>query len=260
MRQRDRTKIQGDPLSPTDPLEEPMEWPSHTKRYIIDLVQIAGIEIPASDVKGLYNTASTINGLGSPIHGAPRMLRIGSTPYEFIQFIYDEVYGKWVSTSFIQGFQTAPDSDVTATTYTDTDDTLFPPFYVPNFKEIYDAGCRPQCLFSANLNSRYSASSGTSRAYAQVGLYEFADGDTPPATTLVAHGGEVTVDATVLGAGVTDYKASGWSEMTIDAAPTKAHAIVHPQQKVATISGTPNGRHSELDSASILIRWVADPV
>lgn len=237
-----------------------MEWPSKTKAYIVDLVQISGIQVPASDVRGLYNTASSINGLGSPTHGAPRMLRLGSSPFEFVQLIYDEVFGKWVSTSFIQGFQTVADSDVTATSYTNTDDTLFPPFYVPNFKIIYDAGLRPQCLLSCNLSAHYTSSSGTMRAYAQVALQEFADGDTPPASTLIAHGGEVTVDATVLGAGVTDYKVSGWTAMTIDAAPTLDHAVVKSQQKVSTVSGTPAARHSEMDSASILIRWVADPV
>jgi hypothetical protein len=100
---RTKTRQQGDPLHPSDPLsDEPMEWPSKTKAYIIDLVQIAGIQVPASDVQGLYNTADDINGLGSPIHGAPRMLRLGTTPYEFIPLIYDEVYGKWVSTTLYQ--------------------------------------------------------------------------------------------------------------------------------------------------------------
>ena len=122
-----KTRQQGDPLHPSDPLsDEPMEWPSKTKAYIIDLVQIAGIQVPASDVQGLYNTADDLSGLGNPTHGAPRMLRLGSSPYEFVPLIYDEVYGKWVSTTLYQAFQVTDPKTTGSATFNDFATSLFP--------------------------------------------------------------------------------------------------------------------------------------
>jgi hypothetical protein len=50
-----------------------------------------------TDTESIILTSTTISGLGTATDGKIGMLRVGSTPYEFITVVYDATYAKWVS-------------------------------------------------------------------------------------------------------------------------------------------------------------------
>jgi hypothetical protein len=257
---RNKTRQQGDPLHPSDPLsDEPMEWPSKTKAYIIDLVQIAGIQVPASDVQGLYNTADDINGLGSPIHGAPRMLRLGTTPYEFIPLIYDEVYGKWVSTTLYQAFQVTEPKTTTSTSFNDFATSLFPLVVIPNFLSAYNAGLRPQVAMGGYMEIDLVTTSGSSTATGEctVALKEFANHDT--ALNQIATGGSLlgrTQNTTV--GNLLGYEGANWADFSFSATPAETYCVIVPQARVNVTN--PGSGSLDVHALNVMIRYVADPV
>lgn len=48
-------------------------------------------------------SATTVAGLGTGSDGALGVLRVGSSPYDFLNLTYDSTYGKWVSDPWIVG-------------------------------------------------------------------------------------------------------------------------------------------------------------
>lgn len=54
-------------------------------------------KIPLSVLPPTVASASTVAGLGTASDGKLGMLRLGSTPFDFLSLTYDATYGKWVS-------------------------------------------------------------------------------------------------------------------------------------------------------------------
>lgn len=224
-------------------LSSPIDFPGELKAWIPQYVAIAGIQLPSSDVVGTYTTASTIAGLGAPVHGRPCAIRAGSSPYEFIQVTYDEVYEKWISSNIWHSFMTGLIT-VNVTSYTDLAATEFGVLYIPNFKDLYDAGLRPQIATAAAITCANSAYT----VYFRSSLYQIASGDTAYGTQL-ATAGEVSHTGNT----TETYKFSGWTTPTVTV-PTKQHAYFIGQKNASTGSVS-----NLLGKLGLGLRWVADP-
>ncbi len=80
----------GTPLAPT-----PSPNDDSTKIATTAFVQDE-IDSAISDGSPLYTIAATVAGLGTPAAGKAGMLRVGSTPFDFMMVVYDATYAKWI--------------------------------------------------------------------------------------------------------------------------------------------------------------------
>lgn len=214
------------------------------KRYIRNYIEQQGIDVPRSQVIGAYTTADTVTGLGEAVHGRPCTVRAGSTPYEFVQMTYDDVYGKWVSSENWFSSQISATFQVTGAgsdSYTVVAGTNFPGIILPSFTALYSAGLRPQVFVAANIDLDATPATG----FVQAAVYQFNSGDTSLA--VVGTGGEITHNSTTA-----TYKASGWSDVTFSPTPSESHAYLRAQAKVSSTS-----RAADFTELSIAVRWVS---
>jgi hypothetical protein len=186
----------------------------------------------------LADVATTVAGLNaSPVNGEIGMLRLGSTPYQYMKLIYDSTRGKWVGDQFPAIFAlTGTIGSISGTTYTALTDSQVVRMLIPFFNLMYTAGLRPEVFLQAQMTN-----SGNT-CFARVALFGVSDGDT--GLTLYDVAGEVSVVASSA-----TYKESGWSAypaLTV----TKDHAVAIVQVKVS--AGTAN--YSGLGG---WMRWVA---
>lgn len=208
-----------------DPGVLPQEFKGWLPRWVEPL-----IEVPRSQVVGAYTTAADVAGLGEAVHGRPSTVRAGASPYEYLQMTYDDVYGKWVSG---QIWATLAGS---GTPITDWGDVGGGGFVIPNFIDLYDADLRPQVFTGGSF-----APAGGATLHLRAGIY---DTETAGTLTEIAHGAEISTSSS-------EFKMSGWQDVTFDSAPTQQHAYVYPQTKRVGGTGGPISR------VSVALRWVS---
>lgn len=88
-------------------------------------------------------TGTVIGDLGVGSDGKVAQLRIGASPYEFLQLIYDATYGHWVSGAQLL-VQRDEEINVNSTSYVDT---LQQPALVAHWSDLRGAGLTPQFKF-----------------------------------------------------------------------------------------------------------------
>jgi hypothetical protein len=143
--------------------------------------------------------ATSVSGLpSSPASGATAMLRMGSSPYEYLLLTYDSTYAKWVSAEQRQ-FLWYTTSDVSQTdvlTVTEVGNNICP-FVL--YKTYVDAG------LSLQIRLRVKLIASAKYVRAQLGMYTFNAGDS-------SFGSVVWQSATEVeqGGGATGMKDSGW--------------------------------------------------
>jgi hypothetical protein len=221
-----------------DVFKDVLSLPEEFRSWIPYWVEQYGVLIPRGQVLGSYTTAESVAELGEPAHGRPVTLRAGSSPYYFVQFTYDEVYGKWVSTAHWTvgqiGTYTFSNTDYLPATVGEVGYVM-----LPGFKAIYDAGARPQVSVVGQLDN---SDAGTT--FIQANIREFASGDT--GFNEIGTGGEISHPGTTA-----TIKWSDWSTVTFGSI-TDANAVLTLANKVSSGTGT-------VERASVNLRWVADP-
>ena len=127
-------------------LGDPTRFPSEYRSWLPKWIETQNIQLPISQVQGLYLTAENATNLGGDVHGRIGMIRGGSSPYDFIQVTFDSIYGKWVSDPSIFCSQIQTVFSTTNTTYTiDDKGTLG----ISNWLTFDTAGLKPQFRFFA---------------------------------------------------------------------------------------------------------------
>lgn len=210
-----------------DPGVLPQEFKGWLPRWVEPL-----IEVPRSQVVGAYTTAADVAGLGEAVHGRPSTVRAGASPYEFLQMTYDDVYGKWVSGQIwatLAGSVT-PIMDWGVA-------SADAGFVIPNFIDLYDADLRPQVFTGFRA---YPA--GGAALHLRAGIYDTETGAAD--LTEIGSGAEISTSSS-------EFKMSGWQDVTFDSAPTQQHAYVYPQTK--RVGGT----GGSISRVSVALRWVS---
>lgn len=174
----------------------------------------------------------------SPVNGQRHQLRVGSTPFDFIQLVYDGTYGRWVSSTFDTGSQNQASITEMATTYGALNATAMDYVHVFAYDATYAAGLRLQGRLAGRLTN--SAASQTS---ARLAVYEWNEADASP-TFLEG----VAVIAEQAGAGTSEMRDSGWDFFVTD--PAEAHARVTVETKVTGGTGT-------YDDLAFQLRWAS---
>ena len=108
--------------------------------------------------------ATTVAGLGAGQDGKIGLIRAGSTPFEFVQVMYDSTYGKWVSPQIFVGHSQY--YNVTWDTHTTTSYT-YPPAslgtdvqpigWVPGWRDYDGAGLLPQGRVAGSIRTNTSS-------------------------------------------------------------------------------------------------------
>lgn len=225
-------------------LRDPLAFPSEFVSWIPQRVEQVGITTPRSNIIGAYTTADTISGLGAAVHGRPCMVRAGTAPYHFVQMTYDDVYGKWVSSSVLNAtIGTVAIGAATGGVWTNlAEAAAYARPQIPGFKALYDAGLRPQAHIMALGQSANTLTNSLRPA-----IYELNSGDA--SLNKIAHGGQIDwVSVT----GNQWRLAAGWSDMTFTASPSEAEAVLSVQYD--------HDIGSTYWNISVLTRWVANPV
>jgi hypothetical protein len=180
--------------------------------------------------------ATTISGLSTAEDGFRARLRVGSSPYEFVDLVYDGTYGKWVSppTFWLTGsISNEVGTDTrwsSAGSGSGTGD-----IYVQNMKAIYDTGLRLQVMCSGK-----GAGTAVTWNY-KVGCYQFNQGDTSDASL-------GATSSLISGTAANERKASGWVDFSITA-PSETHGIL---AAIFTYSS-----NSNTTTVTFGYRWVA---
>lgn len=208
-----------------DPGVLPQEFKGWIPRWVEPL-----IEVPRSQVVGAYTTAADVAGLGEAVHGRPSTVRAGASPYEFLQMTYDDVYGKWVSG---QIWMTLAESSTPSTSWGTVTDAGY---LIPNFLDLYDASLRPQVFTGGGF-----APAGGATLHLRATIFDAETGG----------GGATLANAAEISTSSSEFKMSGWQDVTFDSAPTQQHAYVYPQTKrVGGTGGT-------ISRVSVALRWVS---
>lgn len=152
--------------------------------------------------------ATTVAGLGTPFDGMTGLLRLGSTPYEFLAVVYDATYGKFVSAPVwcSHSVEDAAEYLVNYTAgYLDTPCQLS----VKGYKAIYDAGMRLQVAYACKL----FCSDGVHEARVGVNVYDKAASDNAYSTLTTGYDAQATL--------TTAYLTREWAQPSVT--PTQTH-------------------------------------
>lgn len=192
------------------------------------------ITIAAVAGSGAFGTGTSLP--GSPADGDAFLLRLGSTPYDFIGLVYDATLAKWVSDVIVFG-HTETNETTTSTSYVNVTN---PRAHLPFHKAAYDAGLRLQVQLSAEISN-----SGANTSSLRVMLQESADASVT--TTVIATSPDPTVANTVA---TIKYFWSAWVDFTYSPAPSVANVIAVVQKK--TSAGT-----ATFAPIDFRLRWVS---
>jgi hypothetical protein len=179
--------------------------------------------------------------------GQKLMLRVASSPFEFVELEFDESYDRWVSApvTIIQQ-QELFESSVDNQPLTDVPAAQFPSCWIPNFKSLYDAGLRPQI----RIGGRYGPLSivQTTKMLFAVSLREVNDGDTTLNTLGHFESGIFTPDQALF--------LSAFGDVSPLTAPTEAHVLAVPQVEWE-VQGTETIPNVRYDQCEGWLRWAS---
>jgi hypothetical protein len=174
------------------------------------------------------------------------MIRVGSSPYEFMQMAFDQEYNKWVAPYiWVARQHGAGPAFNTSTTYVGMSYLEASNTLIPNFRALYEAGLKPQVFCSGFLDN-----SGANDTFLRAGIVDVSDDDTStlPVSEDIMTGAEISNNGTTQ----TWQTSPGWQDVTVAAAPDKDHAYVRLEYRVSGGTGTWAG-------CGLGLRWVADP-
>lgn len=202
-----------------------------TNDYVLtaDSAQATGMKWAAAASSGA-TVATTVAGLGAGSTGDLGLLRLGTTPYDFLPLIYDSTYAKWVSPVFTvaaSGVRSLSASGLVATGP------------LPSYKAHTDAGLTLMLMLYAVANRPGGSSTSTTIA---LNTYEY-DGDDNTITSI-----DSSLVSTSHTMSADSYAQTAWA--AAGAPASAAHGLV---QAYATLS---NAGTSEATGATVLGRWV----
>jgi hypothetical protein len=184
----------------------------------------AADRIIGSKLRPLTLISSTSGLPSSPQGGEVVRMRCGSSPYTFIDLVYDDTYAKWVSAEDI--LLEEPDSTQTnlGTTYafiTNTAIALQPEFY-----DLYNAGLRPQYRLVAELAN----TTGGNATHVNFHVEEYTrNAQDSSAVALINRNGTQNdangIAATGLTASTTYFGDTGWTQPSFNNAPSSGHIV-----------------------------------
>ena len=228
----------------------PRALPAWMTRYIEQEASF-----PRSSVSGLYATATSTSEFGERVHGRPVVLRVGSSPYDFLQMQYDSTYERWVSSQVVFSPYTGGTAKTLTTSWSDTASALLGQIWVPWLKDFFDAGVRPQICIAAKQAAFFSSGSGTVTVQLRGVVYEYNDADTALSASIATS--TVSDMAVTSSPGtVTTYDASGWLDFTFSPNPSESRGVFNIQGQVTT-TGSPVGSSGTLHEPYIYLRWVS---
>ncbi|OVE79123.1 hypothetical protein BVY00_01280 [bacterium G20] len=193
------------------------------------------------------NLAGTNTGTTIPTtnlyDGRTFRLRTGSTPFEFLDLVYDSTYAKWVSAAFPM-VNIDLQSSTTSATYVALVGSTSNETAVSNHKALYDAGLRLQLYHEA-----YFDRSGVGiTSFGSVKLLEYTSGDANTGTVIASGQAEIS-------SGNSSVRvSSGWVAVTYSPAPTKDFVIAIIEQKQ---SGGGTAFYGTSGGGSVRGRWVS---
>jgi hypothetical protein len=180
--------------------------------------------------------ASTVSGLGGGVNSKPTWLRFGSSPYNFVRLVYDAVYTKWIGPTFYCPLGKMTNVTGTNIRITTTGSNHGAPLIIPNFKDFWDAGLRPQIAAGARLGTAVAT---TVRGH----VWCFNDGD----TALVVVGPTGTLLNFAATASV--YRASDWADLSSPTAPTAQEGLIDLEFTAAS--------NIDMTNIGLWLRWVS---
>jgi hypothetical protein len=217
-------------------LKEPALLPDEWKAWLKLYLEQVGLQIPISQVTGNFLTETTTTQLGGNIHGRTGTVRGGANPYEFVQMVYDAVYGKWVSNPqswIILGSGGVSDTqtayDVLGTTGVDA--PMIP------YQAFYDADLRPQWRLIVFMDN-----SGANSTFAKLG-YQTVDAVGATSSVVESSWELENVGTTAA------FKDSGWQNMN--------EAVTVDVLLFAALVGKVSAGTGAWGFASIYQRWVS---
>lgn len=187
--------------------------------------------------------ATTVAGLGTPSDGQSGLLRVGSTPYDFLGLTYDATYGKWVSaeqSDYLWPTTNASVSQTDVIAVAELAPTNQPPYGPLLYKVFKDAGLTMQARLTI-----FAVADPSKSANFQIGHRTWNTGATGLGTT--SFNSTVT---TVAGGGGTQFKDSGW----LDLSPTNNDFIGFTMGAFRASGGT--GISISFSVPRIHWRWV----
>lgn len=158
--------------------------------------------------------ATTIAGLGTTYQGKAGMLRLATTPFEFVRLWCDGT-NKWMGHPIPLLNQRIGQTYTTPITWQLGNAQSFPACFLPNYKAIYDAGLRPDFYVAAKVHGLPGFDFGSQF---RVSIFEVADGDTALASVASSEPVITAISASVYTTG------GGWQPADTISAPSKAHA------------------------------------
>lgn len=192
--------------------------------------------------------ATTIAGLGAGRAGKLGLIRAGD---QFLRVVYSASLGKWVSAPMQLGRQTS-DFSSSHDVFTILAQLRMRRMEFP-FKDLYDAGLRPQ-VFISGFKSGGDVSGATDGVLGQlrVDLVEWADGDTNLGNVVYRYD-----TATIFSEGI--WLAEGWADMVLQNAPTKLYVQAQVWEKgwlTELFVEPPNDFHGDTKNVSVWLRWL----
>lgn len=180
-------------------LREPSSLPAEYKAWLPPFIEQSNIQVPSSQVVGATQVAESVSKLGGNVHGRPGVVRVGVSPYDYFNLVYDAVADQWVSHFFLAADQS--ESFTTTNTSFQTIGSPYASAFIVPYGPFTDAGLKPQVRMMVFLTNDTAGTATATMAFAS-----YDDGDVAAAGTgaswTIASAGTSTV-----------IKDSGWQEL-----------------------------------------------
>jgi len=215
-------------------LREPSSLPSEYRAWLPAFIEQSNVQVPISQVVGNFITETTTGQLGGNVHGRSGTIRGGSSPFDFIQMVYDGVYGKWVSNPLSWVIQDYTGNTDTQTFYGIIASITYAPI-IP-YKVFRDAGLKAQWRLVIGLDN-----DGANTTYAKLVYETYNSSGSSTGTT------ESSWELTNTGTTRT-IKDSGWQETP---------SIANDPFVLTALLGKVSGGTGTWEKGSLYQRWVS---
>lgn len=219
-------------------LKDPLSLPPEYKAWLPPFIEQSNIQVPISQVVGNYVSADSVAGLGAPIHGRRGMVRAGTSNFNFVELVYDEVAGKWVSAPVTVLMQRQALDSTSSTSYVDSTEctgTLL------SWDEWLDAGLTMVFRYSTAIQTTNAAHTASSTLqFTRYSVNGTAADPTDSGNHELTHTGD------------TDFRLqdSGWQE--IPALSASDFLLIEARKKISNGAGTCN-----ISGCTAWMRWVS---
>lgn len=215
-------------------LDSPLDLPDRFRGWIPRLVESSGIQVPISQVVGNFVVADTTAGLGGTIHGRGGMVRVGASPYDYFQLVYDGTTSQWVSNPLVLVTQTVQAVSHTGNTSWASNTEAAKPIII--YGAFIDAGLKLQVRHLTAINNSAATTD------AALFMEPFDSGWLN--TTNQSHTLSTSSSTPV-------FKDSGWSD--IPAMTKKTYLVIEPKYKTSSAAAT-----AYVHDVTVFGRWVSE--